>query len=166
MASIKGIELKHLQDFRGHEGETLVQGDVYYKGKKVGYYSQDSWGGCDIFNLDYNLDKSLKEEVNGVVNNYVGGEIFKAIDELYDKTYNINFKHTIKQIGYEYLFADLLQLQEHENFYKKYTKKWNIPHIAIVYTKPWESYICVEVKKEDKDKPYYRYNGLEDFIIE
>lgn len=166
MASIKGIELRNITDFRGHEGEDLTQGDVYYKGQKVGYYSQDAWGGMDIFDLDYNLDKDLKQEINNVVNNYQGGKIFKAIDELYDKTYNITWEHKLKQIGYEYLFMDLLQLIHHEEIYKKYSKKWNIPHIAIVYTKPWQSYICVEVKKEDKDKPYYRYNNLQDFMIE
>ena len=87
MASIKGIELKNVKEFRGHEGEDLVQGDVYYKGKKVGYYSQDAWGGMDIFDLDWqNLPKDLMREIKNITDNYVGGKLFKKIDDLYNET--------------------------------------------------------------------------------
>ena len=35
MASINGIELKGLKEFKGHEQEPLTQGNIYYKGKKL-----------------------------------------------------------------------------------------------------------------------------------
>lgn len=167
MAKIKGIELRNIKDFRGHEQEELTQGDVYYKGKKVGYYSQDAWGGMDIFDIDYNLDKDLKQEVNNVVNNYIGGKIFKKLDDLYDKQYNVNFEHVLKQKGYEYLFMDLLQLLSHEETYKKYAKKWNTNNISIIYYDLYKVAVCSgEPKGALSDKTYFNYKSLNDFVIE
>lgn len=166
MASIKGIEFKNLKDFRGHEGEDLVQGDIYYKGKKVGYYSQDAWGGSDIFDLDYNLPKELRTEIYDIVKNYEGGKLFRKLDELYDKTYNRDFISKIKPIGLDFFTYDLLELIDHEELYKKYSKKWNLKHINIVYDTLWNRHICVELRKEDKDKTYFTYESLKDFEIE
>lgn len=167
MASIKGIELKNIIDFRGHEGEELTQGDVYYKGQKVGYYSQDAWGGCDIFDLDWqNLSKELRQEIREITDNYIGGKLFKKIDDLYDKQYNVTWEHR-EQKGYEYLFMDLLQLIDHENIYKKYVEKWNKNNISIIYTDLFNSIVCSgEPKGALKDKTYFNYNSLNDFVIE
>ena len=168
MASIKGIEFKNLKDFRGHEGEELIQGDVFYKGKKVGYYSQDAWGGMDIFDLDYKLDKELLKEVKEITDNYIGGVLFKKIDDLYDSYYNrVGAFSSLKQKGYEYLFMDLLQLMDHEKLYKKYSKKWNINNISIVYRDIFNMAVCVgEPKGALKDKTYFNYQSLKDFDIE
>jgi len=56
MASINGICIKDIVQFRGHEGEPLAQGDLYLNDKKIGFWSQDSWGGPDnvILNAGYN----------------------------------------------------------------------------------------------------------------
>lgn len=167
MASIKGIELKNVKEFRGHEGEDLIQGDVYYKGKKVGYYSQDAWGGMDIFDLDWqNLSKDLMKEIKDVTDNYVGGKLFKKIDDLYNETYKINFVMR-EHKGYEYLFEDLLELIDHENLYKKYSKNWGIKTIYIVYESLFDRRVCGGVlHPKYKDKTYFKYNSLKDFVIE
>ena len=60
MASINGISIKNLKKFRGHEGEPLAQGTVYYKGKKLGYWSQDFHGGPDAYEFDA---RQLNDEV-------------------------------------------------------------------------------------------------------
>ena len=53
MASINGVSIKAFKKFRGHEGEELYQGNVYYNGKKLGFWSQDAHGGiCDNFEFD------------------------------------------------------------------------------------------------------------------
>ena len=44
MASIKGYELKNVKTFQGLEW-TGVQGSIYYKGKKVGWYNDSGNGG-------------------------------------------------------------------------------------------------------------------------
>jgi hypothetical protein len=170
MAKIKGIELKKVNDFKGHEGEQLTQGDVYYKGKKVGYYSQDAWGGMDIFNLDYDLDDKTKKEVNDIVNNYIGGVLFKKIDDLYDKTYNVTFEKPIQK-GYEYFFMDLMQLNEHEKLYKKYNKKFNNDRLYIIYNDLFNMSIYsnkndVNMELKFPNKTYFEYNSLKDFVIE
>lgn len=164
MAKIKGIELKNLKDFRGHEGESLMQGDVYYKGKRIGYYSQDAWGGMDIFDIDWKLPKELRQEVKNITDNYIGGKLFEKIDQLYEKTYNCDFHYDKK--GYEYLFMDLLELQDQEKLYKKYSKKWNINNIYIVYDTLFDRHICVKLTDTDKTKTYFSYNSLNDFIID
>lgn len=65
-ASIKGFELRNITHFLGHEQEDCYQGFIYYKGKKVGYYSDDSWGGqaiIDFFNegIDKVFNQNAKE---------------------------------------------------------------------------------------------------------
>lgn len=170
MAKIKGIELKSMKDFRGHDGEPLTQGNVYYKGKKVGYYSQDAWGGMDIFNLDYDLDDKVKKEVNDIVNNYIGGVLFKKIDDLYDKTYNVTFEKPLQK-GYEYFFMDLMQLNEHEKLYKKYNKKFNNDRLYIIYNDLFNMSIYsnkndVNMELKFPNKTYFEYNSLKDFVIE
>lgn len=52
MASINGISVRKLTHFLGHEGEDLYQGTLYLGSKKLGFWSQDSWGGPDRVNLD------------------------------------------------------------------------------------------------------------------
>ena len=65
MASINGVELKALKGFEGHEGYCF-QGNVYKDGKKLGFWSQDSWGGCDRFDFDESiLDEACKDFANG-----------------------------------------------------------------------------------------------------
>lgn len=167
MAKIKGIELKNIVNFKGHEGEDLIQGNVYYNGKKVGFYSQDSWGGIDNFNLDNELSTNKRNEIEDITNNYVGGILFEKLDKLTfgDNDFYMNYAKN-KQIGYEYLFMDLLLLLEHEKIYKKYCKKWNTNKIVIIYDTSYDIRICNGLREEDKDKTYFIYNDLKDFIIE
>lgn len=173
MAKINGIEIKNLKEFKGHEQETLYQANIYYKGKKVGFWSQDSWGGEDRIDLDYSLPKELLKEVNNILNNYESDTIFYELDNLYREQYNVTYeKHTFK--GGEYLFSELLQLLEIEKNYKKYSKLWGVNTIAICYKNMFNKVIRgnktlnkEDFKKqvlEDKNiKVAYVYDSLEDF---
>ena len=49
MAKINGVELKAVKRFTDHEGAQIAQANVYVNGKKVGFWSQDSWGGPDNY---------------------------------------------------------------------------------------------------------------------
>ena len=61
--SIKGFELRNVKHFLGHEQEDCYQGYIYYKGKKVGYYSDDSWGGSAIIDFDnIEYDKLFRDK--------------------------------------------------------------------------------------------------------
>lgn len=59
MASINGISVKRLTHFLGHEGEDLYQGTLYLNNKKIGFWSQDSWGGPDRVQLDEKYSSRL-----------------------------------------------------------------------------------------------------------
>lgn len=70
MAKINGVELKNLHGFTGHEGY-CYQGNVYLNGKKLGFWSQDSWGGSDDFDFDVSvLSKACADYKDGFPDDY------------------------------------------------------------------------------------------------
>ena len=65
MSEINGITIKNLKSFKDHEGCEIYQGNVYYKGKKLGFWSQDSWGGPNDYDFDTSvLDNEIKKYRN------------------------------------------------------------------------------------------------------
>ena len=108
MASINGITVKALKSFRGHEGEHLCQGNVYLGNKKIGWWSQNSHGGCDHIYLDepYRVDK-LSEKVKELNHDKV-------------KTYSHNdgSQFTV-EYSLDLLFGDLMVLIDDEAAFKK-----------------------------------------------
>ena len=67
MASLNGISIKGLKTFKDHEGMGICQGNLYIGGRKIGFWSQDAWGGPDIVRLDAQyserkLDSAIKEK--------------------------------------------------------------------------------------------------------
>ena len=62
MAAINGISVKAVKKFQGHEGEPLYQGTLYLSGKKIGFWTQDGWGGPDRFDLDGKISEDLLNE--------------------------------------------------------------------------------------------------------
>lgn len=111
MASINGITVKGITQFRGHEGEPLYQGNIYLGNKKIGFWSQDAHGGCDNIHLDqqYSITK-LESKV---------------------KMLNKDHKHTFARTGgsaiildydLDLLFGDLMVMQEDEKDFKKAIK--------------------------------------------
>jgi len=44
-ADFGGYWLKGLKNFKGHDGEPLIQGSILKDGKKIGFFSEDSRGG-------------------------------------------------------------------------------------------------------------------------
>ena len=132
MASINGISIKGMKNFLGHEGEPLCQGNVYLNNKKLGFWSQDSWGGPDRFILDPKYSKALLDQA----------VIARNPDKAYhgtsgDRTYVIEY-------NLEQLLGDCVELAEEEQSYKKAVKAgyaaillatdgvhqttWSLPH--------------------------------------
>lgn len=66
MATIYGFSIKKLNTFMGREGEGS-QGDIYYNGKKVGWYSNNADGGMADIKFDgsweqrRDMERLLKE---------------------------------------------------------------------------------------------------------
>lgn len=55
------LTMKGITKFRGHEGEPLEQGNVYFNGKKVGFLSEGDWGGPCSLELTSNEAKAAVE---------------------------------------------------------------------------------------------------------
>ena len=137
MASINSIQVKNLKKFKGHEGEPLYQGNIYYKGKKLGFWSQDAWGAiCDNYGFNENI---LKDEV----------EKYKASDFVEDE-YR-------KYTSLESLLSDLITLTEQEKMFKQYAKK-GYPSTVVITDGYHEFYgACKHTKKEDVLKSFDSY---------
>ena len=182
MASINGITIKGIKKFKGHEGEPLCQGNVYLGSKKIGWWSQDSWGGPDSYYLDdpYRIRK-LEAKVKEL-------NLDKA------KTYSRGdgSKYTI-EYSLEYLFGDLMELKTDEDMFKKAIKNgfggvllvtdgyhifgWNLSKTEIRFTD--ENLLIQYAKLIDDGKKghkFYKedgftkhqtkiYRSLEDFNI-
>lgn len=174
MASIKGISVKNVVNFKGHEGEDLVQCDVCYLGKKVGFFSQDSWGGEDHFDLDYNLPIDKKEDLY---------KKFKEIPQEYlqerlNKGEKIEFYEENKEFfNISNVILDIIELKDLEKEYKKRVKIGR--DVMLAYTKSaWELSILgwsskstntlesvMETYKLDKSNIRYFIQSEKDFEI-
>ena len=124
MASLNGVEVKSLKEYAGHEGEPLLQGTVYYKGNKLGFWSQDARGGSD--NFDFREDV-LEESVLKV----------KAVQEgKYASYYSTDS-----------FMADLVTLALLEKEYKKMVKK-GYPILLAGFTWGTGTYSAIGFKSE------------------
>lgn len=141
MANINGLTLKALKVFRGHEGEPLAQGNVYFNGKKLGFWSQDAWGGPDRFDFDESLLDNLVEQ-------------YKKSDKVEPKYKDI--------FNLSCLLYDLLCLIDDEKDYKKCVKAgFPILLITDLFGNCKEWFILNEAvlgKKVEEVKKSYKQN--------
>lgn len=81
MASINGVTIKSFKTFRGHEWEECSQGNVYLNGKKLGFWSQDSYGGPDTYEFDEDvLKKACSDFKDGFPRDYRYLDVCDDID--------------------------------------------------------------------------------------
>lgn len=72
MASINGVKITGMKSFKGHEGEPLFQGNVCLNGKKLGFWTQDSWGGTATYHFNEScLNDVVAEYKSGCDGKYV-----------------------------------------------------------------------------------------------
>lgn len=102
MASINGISIKSLKKFKDHEGVDIYQGNVYYKNKKLGFWSQDAWCGCDNYDFD---TSALAGEVERYMQSDMVEDKYREITDL------------------DILLANLVVLMDDEKMYKKGVKE-------------------------------------------
>lgn len=113
MASINGISVKGLKEFKGHEGEPLYQGNLYLNNKKIGFWSQDGWGGPDNVMLDNGFSEQL---LNKAVHN------LNEDKDYYGKA-NVDGSDFVLEYNLERLMGDYISLYEDEKAYKNALKK-------------------------------------------
>ena len=117
MAKINGFELKGIKTFKGHEGEPCQQGNIYYKGKRVGWFSDDSWGGCMDIRFDsLEIEKLFKETICKYVAAYPNG-FTGSFTILNDKEIFVNYAFSAED-----LISELDCLKELEGFAKSFFK--------------------------------------------
>lgn len=128
MAKINNIQIKNLKTFKGHEGEPLFQGNIYYKGKLLGFWSQDAHGGIyDNFNFNESvLDEEAKKYATS-----------DRVEDEYRKYADICS-----------LLNDLVVLMDEEKMYKSYVK--NGYPATVVVTEGYNYFYCA-LKTTDKD---------------
>lgn len=160
MASINGLSVKKIVEFRGHEGEPLTQCDVYYNGKNVGFFSMADWGGEDTVKVSKEVEELFKD--------------YKAFSSEYIFT------------GIGWAIYDVLALHDIEKEYKKAIKKTELAGLVVVKVDEYRSSSLVVnkllcsmpieelVEKIKNALPKYKdfdtsafklYKSLEDFNI-
>lgn len=110
MASINGISVKSVTKFLGHERETLFQGSLSLNGKKLGFWTQDGWGGPDNFDLDRQFSERLLNEAVKKLNTDKAREVGPA-DGRFLFEYDL-----------ELLLYDFIVLWQDEKEFKKAVK--------------------------------------------
>lgn len=113
MASLNGISVKALKTFRGHEGEPLYQGNLYLNNKKIGFWSQDGWGGPDHVVLDQGYSEILLNEAVHALN----------ADKDYRRKAECDGREFVLEYNVERLMGDLMVLCEDEKIFKGALKK-------------------------------------------
>lgn len=107
MAQIKGLTIKNITNFKGHEGEECSQGNIYLDSKKVGYYSDSFTMGDATIDFD---SKELRERAE------------KICAEYYAENPQERW-FTDTEPDLEELFQKLFELIDCEKNYKKNLKK-------------------------------------------
>lgn len=174
MVSVKGISVKNIVNFKGHEGEPLVQCDVCYQGKKVAEYSQDSWGGEDRFDFDYNLPKEKRQELLAIFEKTAK----EFLDERLSKGETCDFYDEHKEwYDYKVLILDIIELKDMEKEYKKVLKQerdtmlvfmkdsFSLSYISWKHNDIYTlDYVC-KLKNIDKGNVRYFIQSEKDFEI-
>lgn len=117
--TINGVTIKNIKTFVGHEGY-CSQGNVYIDGKKAGFWSQDSWGGCD----DYEMDNKMYEEIKKRARKFAEGCVnpsplmYDWEKEMMEMSDYVDFMSSP-----DIFMGKILNLKEDEKMYKKWKKE-------------------------------------------
>lgn len=156
------LSIKNVKSFRGHEGEECLQGSLYFDGKRVGYWSDNSWGGCMDFDLDRETEKMLNAYAKEVLALNPKGFV--------SKEYDLSSLYQGNEL--EGLMTDLTALWTYEKQWKAGNKK-GYPVLMVVKKNKnyYEELVnCKDsyVEKAKKEYPIIIgiYRSTEDFNID
>lgn len=119
MLNINGFELKAVKNYKGHDGQPLAQGNLYYNNKKVGFLSDSDRGGPVIIRIK---DDDIEEKFNETAKQFKG-----------DKASTLNAK--------QFLYYHLFHIKDIEKTVKKKAKKhnMNVEDFKIIFLIPKET---------------------------
>ena len=126
MASIFGFEIKNLKTFVGRDG-VGAQGNVYYNGKKVGWYNDSADGGMADINFDGD-----KEQYSKMM------KLLTEATRKYYERYPLTGQYTNLEPNEDFFMEDLVNFTLDEKEFRKYQKDGYIG--MAVYQKRNEPY--------------------------
>ena len=110
MASIFGFEIKGLKTFVGRDGMGS-QGNIYYNGKKVGWYNNQANGGAT--DIDFDGGKEQYSKMMGLLK--------EAMRKYYER-YPLTEPYADLEPNEEIFIDDLVCFAQDEKEFKKYQK--------------------------------------------
>lgn len=110
MASIYGFEIKGLKTFMGREGQGC-QGNIYYNGKKVGWYNDSADGGMSDIEFDGDRERCVQMEM-----------LLKEATRKYYERFPLTGQFADLTPTEEIFMEDLVNFTLDEKEFKKYQK--------------------------------------------
>ena len=138
MASIKGFQLKNVKTPLGREGYGCIA-TMYLNGKKIGTYADYGDGACEDVKYvseeaEVEMTKVIIEHAKTYLNQFII-DLYRERPKQYEEECE-NFKkrhpyipdeditiQTMASNSIVYIVEDLLELMEHEKWFKKYQKQ-------------------------------------------
>lgn len=163
MASIYGFTIKGMKQWQGREW-LGCQGNIYYNGKKVGWYNDDGNGGGP--DIEFTLPREEREQVEAE---------FKQAWVRYYKKFPMQGDFADLEPSADIFMAEIIDLIEAEKIYKVITK--NGRSVLVYYTNLENNkdymgnFDTIETynkfRQENKGKIDFTrvYKSLEDFEI-
>ena len=133
MASINGVTIKSLKKFIGMEGEAY-QGNVYYNGRKLGFWSQDGSGGSDHYSFPISeLKKPLEQYKNYLKTTGLSKNHSEGSEDLID----------MDDFMLDVFMSEVLGIMEIERQYKL-NKRNGFSYTLMVY--PVNDFVSLTIK--------------------
>ncbi len=122
MAKINGFEVKGLYFGKGHEDETIVDGNVYLKGKKIGEFRSSRTGGC--------MDIRIPNPENYKILNETCKKYIENFPEYFDGS-GILWPESPSWFDCEMFILELVTIKDWEKIFKREVKKGAVSMVML-----------------------------------
>ena len=157
MVRLKGYELKGVVNFRGHEQEPLMQGNIYKDGKKVGYYSDSFNGGESTIDIYHKVEGEQR------FNSKSADEFRGLVEELINMIVAYDFYKKIVKKGRD-MVCRVREMQHIDGPQGQFKFETDIKMLAGLYGLHHQKF--EDEYKDNKDVRLIFYRKLEDFIVD
>lgn len=126
MVKVYDVAIKNLKSFKDHEGCEIAQGEIWKGKEHLGFWSQDSWGGEDIF--EFPKEKLADEVAKFKASNHFNNLLDREASADDQKTR----KDIEKYFDTEMFIYEILHRMRVTKLYKKVCKKCNVTTCVAV----------------------------------
>ena len=146
MATIYGFSIKKLKTFMGREGEGC-QGEIYYNGKKVGWYNNSADGG--MADIDFDGDWERRRQMEGVL---------KEATRKYYTQFPLTGELADLEPDEELFMDSLVEFTMDEKEFKKYQKDGYIG-MAVFQKRGDSSHVYTQLFKRTEAMDLFQKRG-------